>query len=133
MKSKAVLLFDQNKFSWIAIGPVLCVFLGTTWILQGRGTTPLQLAELDNLSEAYFTFPFHVQKSGPGKTMENDHHFKYSNFTLSNGLSTWVKFISSGLGAILLSHCGLLYTFGVKLAKLAILGLTISFSCVIFL
>jgi hypothetical protein len=33
------------------------------------------------------------------------------NFALSNGLSTWgVKFISSGLGAILnaVFHCGLL-------------------------
>jgi hypothetical protein len=51
------------------------------------------------------------------------------NFALSNGLSTWVKFISSGLGAILFPIVDCYITFGVKLAKLAILGLTISFSC----
>jgi hypothetical protein len=42
--------------------------------------------------------------------MENNHHLSILNFALSNGLSMGVKFISSGLGAILnaVFHCGLL-------------------------
>lgn len=62
------------------------------------------------------------------------------NFALSNGLSTWgVKYISSGLGAIINAVFPLwivIITFfrGEKLARLAVLGLIISFGgvCVIF-
>jgi hypothetical protein len=63
--------------------------------------------------------------------VENNHHLSILNFALSNGLSTWgVKFISSGLGAILnavFRYGSLLLLFrGEKLARLAILGLIIS-------
>lgn len=62
------------------------------------------------------------------------------NFALSNGLSTWgVKYISSGLGAIINAVFPLWIVIitlfrGEKIARLAVLGLIISFGgvCVIF-
>jgi drug/metabolite transporter (DMT)-like permease len=99
-----------------------------------RHMPPLQLAELDNLLR-YLRFLFLYKKEVAWKTVENNHHIL--NFALSNGLSTWgVKFISSGLGAILNAVFPLwivIITFqGRKLARLAILGLIISFSGVCY-
>jgi drug/metabolite transporter (DMT)-like permease len=60
----------------------------------------LQLAELDNLWR--YTLRFLIQKEGLGKQWKTIIILSILNFALSNGLSTWgVKFISSGLGAIL--------------------------------
>jgi drug/metabolite transporter (DMT)-like permease len=89
----------------------------------------------------YVSFFIYKKEAWPkGKQWKTIIILSILNFALSNGLSTWgVKFISSGLGAILNAVFPLwivLITFfrGEKLAKLAILGLIISFSgvCVIF-
>jgi drug/metabolite transporter (DMT)-like permease len=89
----------------------------------------------------YVSFFMYKKEAWPkGKQWKTIIILSILNFALSNGLSTWgVKFISSGLGAILNAVFPLwivLITFfrGEKLAKLAILGLIISFSgvCVIF-
>lgn len=103
----------------------------------------LQLAAIRQFigGSLYVSFFIYKKEAWPkGKQWKTILILSVLNFALSNGLSTWgVKFISSGLGAILNAVFPLwivIITFfrGEKLAKLAILGLIISFSgvCVIF-
>ena len=144
----------QNSFSnkVNAIGlPILalcfvCFFWGTTWIASKEGVKhmpALQLAGIRQFIGGFFYVCFFLYKKAPwpkGKQWKTIVILSLLNFALSNGLSTWgVKYISSGLGAIINAVFPLwivIITFfrGEKLAKLAILGLIISFGgvCVIF-
>ncbi|MEZ7499259.1 EamA family transporter [Flavobacterium sp. Arc3] len=124
----------------------VCLFWGTTWIASKQGVRympPLQLAGIRQLIGGilYVSFFLYKKEAWPkGKQWKTIIILGILNFALSNGLSTWgVKFISSGLGAILNAVFPLwivIITFfrGEKLARLAIVGLIISFSgvCVIF-
>jgi|TARA_R110000868_G_scaffold244349_2_gene500588 drug/metabolite transporter (DMT)-like permease len=124
----------------------VCFFWGTTWIASKEGVRhmpPLQLAGIRQFigGVLYVSFFLYKKEAWPkGKQWKTIIILSILNFALSNGLSTWgVKFISSGLGAILNAVFPLwivIITFfrGEKLARLAILGLIISFSgvCVIF-
>jgi hypothetical protein len=78
---------------------------------EGVQHMPLQLAGIRQFIGGILYVSFSYKRNlAQRKTMENNHQ-SILNFALSNGLSTWgVKFISSGLGAILnaVFHCGLL-------------------------
>jgi drug/metabolite transporter (DMT)-like permease len=124
----------------------VCFFWGTTWIASKEGVKhmpALQLAAIRQFIGGILYVSFFLYKKAPwpkGKQWKTIIILSILNFALSNGLSTWgVKYISSGLGAILNAVFPLwivIITFfrGEKLAKLAILGLIISFGgvCVIF-
>jgi drug/metabolite transporter (DMT)-like permease len=124
----------------------VCFFWGTTWIASKEGVRHMPALQLAAIRQfiggvLYVSFFMYKKEAWPkGKQWKTIIILSILNFALSNGLSTWgVKFISSGLGAILNAVFPLwivLITFfrGEKLAKLAILGLIISFSgvCVIF-
>jgi drug/metabolite transporter (DMT)-like permease len=124
----------------------VCLFWGTTWIASKQGVRympPLQLAGIRQFigGVLYVSFFLYKKEAWPkGKQWKTIIILSILNFALSNGLSTWgVKFISSGLGAILNAVFPLwivIITFfrGEKLARIAIVGLIISFSgvCVIF-
>ena len=135
-----------------AIGlPVLALcwvsfFWGTTWIASKEGVKHMPAMQLVAIRQflggilyvAYFLF-----KKAPwpkGKQCKTILILSLLNFVLSNGLSTWgIKYISSGLGAIL----GAIFPIwiviitlfrGEKISKLAITGLLICFGgvCIIF-
>ena len=135
-----------------AIGlPVLALcwvsfFWGTTWIASKEGVKHMPAMQLVAIRQflggilyvAYFLF-----KKAPwpkGKQWKTILILSLLNFVLSNGLSTWgIKYISSGLGAIL----GAIFPIwiviitlfrGEKISKLAITGLLICFGgvCIIF-
>ena len=124
----------------------VCFFWGTTWIASKEGVRHMPALQLAGIRQfiggiLYVSFFMYKKEAWPkGKQWKTIIILSILNFALSNGLSTWgVKFISSGLGAILNAVFPLwivIITFfrGEKLAKLAVLGLTISFSgvCVIF-
>lgn len=124
----------------------VCFFWGTTWIASKEGVKympPLQLAGIRQFIGGSLYVCFFLYKKAPwpkGKQWKTIIILSLLNFAISNGLSTWgVKYITSGLGAIINAVFPLwivIITFfrGEKLAKLAILGLTISFGgvCVIF-
>lgn len=124
----------------------VCLCWGTTWIASKEGVRhmpALQLAAIRQFIGGALYVCFFLYKKAPwpkGKQWKTIIILSILNFALSNGLSTWgVKYISSGLGAILNAVFPLwivIITFfrGEKLAKLAIMGLIISFSgvCVIF-
>jgi drug/metabolite transporter (DMT)-like permease len=124
----------------------VCFFWGTTWIASKEGVRHMPALQLAGIRQfiggiLYVSFFIYKKEAWPkGKQWKTIIILSILNFALSNGLSTWgVKYISSGLGAILNAVFPLwivIITFfrGEKLAKLAILGLTISFSgvCVIF-
>lgn len=144
----------RNAFSTKinAIGlPILalcfvCFFWGTTWIASKEGVRhmpALQLAGIRQFIGGFLYVSFFLFKKAAwpkGKQWKTILILSLLNFVLSNGLSTWgVKYITSGLGAIINAVFPLwivIITFfrGEKLAKLAILGLIISFGgvCVIF-
>jgi drug/metabolite transporter (DMT)-like permease len=124
----------------------VCVFWGTTWIASKEGVKhmpALQLAGIRQFIGGILYVAFFLYKKAPwpkGKQWKTILILSLLNFALSNGLSTWgVKYISSGLGAIINAVFPLWIVIitlfrGEKLAKLAILGLIISFGgvCVIF-
>lgn len=124
----------------------VCFCWGTTWIASKEGVRhmpALQLAGIRQFIGGALYISYFMFKKAPwpkGKQWKTILILSVLNFALSNGLSTWgVKYISSGLGAILNAIFPLwivIITFlrGEKLAKLAILGLVIAFSgvCVIF-
>ncbi|WP_298222287.1 EamA family transporter [Flavobacterium sp.] len=135
-----------------AIGlPVLALcwvsfFWGTTWLASKEGVKHMPAMQLvairqflgGTLYVVYFLF-----KKTPwpkGKQWQTILILSLLNFVLSNGLSTWgVKYISSGLGAIL----GAIFPIwiviisffkGEQLSKLAVSGLLVCFGgvCLIF-
>lgn len=125
---------------------VVCFCWGTTWIASKEGVRhmpALQLAAIRQFigGSVYICYFLFKGATWPkGKQWKTILILSVLNFAISNGLSTWgVKFISSGLGAILNAIFPLwivIITFfqGEKLARLAIIGLVVSFSgvCVIF-
>ncbi len=135
-----------------AIGlPILALcwvsfFWGTTWLASKEGVKhmpALQLAGIRQLIGGMLYVGFFLYKKAPwpkGKQWKTIFILSILNFVLSNGLSTWgVKYISSGLGAIIGALVPLWVVIicffrGEKLARLAFLGLIISFGgvCVIF-
>lgn len=124
----------------------VCFFWGTTWIASKEGVKHMPALQLAGIRQfiggiLYVGFFLFKKEAWPkGKQWKTIIILSILNFALSNGLSTWgVKYISSGLGAILNAVFPLwivIITFfrGEKLARLAILGLIISFAgvCVIF-
>ncbi|WP_269686223.1 DMT family transporter [Flavobacterium lacustre] len=135
-----------------AIGlPILALcwvsfFWGTTWIASKEGVKhmpALQLAAIRQFIGGFLYLAFFILKKTPwpkGKQWKSILILSVLNFVLSNGLSTWgVKYISSGLGAIIGAIFPLwivIITFfrGERLARLAVIGLFISFTgvCVVF-
>ena len=103
----------------------------------------LQLAGIRQFIGGFIYVSYFLYKKTPwpkGKQWKTIFILSILNFVLSNGLSTWgVKYISSGLGAIIAAIFPLWIVFitvfrGEKIARLAVLGLIISFAgvCVIF-
>jgi drug/metabolite transporter (DMT)-like permease len=121
-------------------------FWGTTWIASKEGVKympGLQLAGIRQFIGGFIYVSYFLYKKTPwpkGKQWKTIFILSILNFVLSNGLSTWgVKYISSGLGAIIAAIFPLWIVFitvfrGEKIARLAVLGLIISFAgvCVIF-
>ena len=121
-------------------------FWGTTWIASKEGVKhmpALQLAAIRQFMGGFLYISFFLFKKTPwpkGKQWKTIIILSILNFVLSNGLSTWgVKYISSGLGAIIGAIVPLwivIISFfrGERLARLAIIGLIVSFGgvCVIF-
>jgi drug/metabolite transporter (DMT)-like permease len=121
-------------------------FWGTTWIASKEGVKympGLQLAGIRQFIGGFLYVSYFLYKKTPwpkGKQWKTIFILSILNFVLSNGLSTWgVKYISSGLGAIIAAIFPLWIVFitvfrGEKIARLAVLGLIISFAgvCVIF-
>ncbi|MFE3867451.1 DMT family transporter [Flavobacterium sp. LS2P90] len=121
-------------------------FWGTTWIASKEGVKhmpALQLAAIRQFIGGFLYISFFLYKKTPwpkGKQWNTILILSILNFVLSNGLSTWgVKYISSGLGAIIGAIVPLwivIISFfrGERLARLAIIGLIVSFGgvCVIF-
>jgi drug/metabolite transporter (DMT)-like permease len=135
-----------------AIGlPILALcwvsfFWGTTWLASKEGVKhmpALQLAGIRQFIGGSLYIAYFLYKKAPwpkGKQWKTIFILSILNFVLSNGLSTWgVKYISSGLGAILAAIFPLWIVIitlfrGERIARLAIFGLVISFVgvCVIF-
>ena len=135
-----------------AIGlPILALcwvsfFWGTTWIASKEGVKympALQLAAIRQFVSGFLYIAYFLWKKTPwpkGKQWKFILILSVLNFVLSNGLSTWgVKFISSGLGAIIGALVPLwvvIISFfrGERVEKVAIFGLIIGFSgiCVVF-
>ena len=122
------------------------LFWGTTWIASKEGVKhmpALQLAAIRQFIGGFLYISFFLFKKTPwpkGKQWKTILILSVLNFVLSNGLSTWgIKYISSGLGAIIGAIVPLwivIISFfrGERLARLAVIGLIISFGgiCLIF-
>lgn len=121
-------------------------FWGTTWIASKLGTkyiSGLQLAAIRQLfSGLLYIGYFSIQKAPWPKPKQWPPIVIMAvlNFTLSNGLSTaGIKYINSGLGAIIATIFPIWiviisYFRGDKVAKLAVIGMLVSFVgvCVVF-
>jgi drug/metabolite transporter (DMT)-like permease len=121
-------------------------FWGTTWLASKEGVKhmpALQLAGIRQFIGGLLYISYFLYKKVPwpkGKQWKPIFILSILNFVLSNGLSTWgVKYISSGLGAILAAIFPLWIVIitlfrGERIARLAVFGLVISFVgvCVIF-
>ncbi|KIA86871.1 DMT family transporter [Flavobacterium sp. AED] len=140
----------SSKINTIGL-PILALcwvsfFWGTTWIASKEGVKhmpALQLAGIRQFIGGFLYISFFMFKKTPwpkGKQWKTIIILSILNFVLSNGLSTWgVKYISSGLGAIIGALVPLwvvIISFfrGERLARLAVIGLVVSFGgvCVIF-
>ena len=122
------------------------LFWGTTWIASKEGVKhmpALQLAAIRQFIGGFLYISFFLFKKTPwpkGKQWKTILILSVLNFVLSNGLSTWgIKYISSGLGAIIGAIVPLwivIISFfrGERLARLAVIGLIVSFGgiCLIF-
>lgn len=135
-----------------AIGlPILALcwvsfFWGTTWLASKEGVKhmpALQLAAIRQFFGGFLYVSFFLFKKTPwpkGKQWKTIIILSLLNFVCSNGLSTWgIKFISSGLGAIIGAMVPLwivIISFfkGERITRLAVLGILICFGgvCVIF-
>ncbi|MBP6182019.1 EamA family transporter [Flavobacterium sp.] len=121
-------------------------FWGTTWIASKEGVKhmpAIQLAAIRQFIGGVFYISFFLFKKTrwpKGKQWKTIIILSILNFVLSNGLSTWgVKYISSGLGAIIGALVPLWIVIislfrGERLARLAVIGLAVSFGgvCIIF-
>ena len=135
-----------------AIGlPILALcwvsfFWGTTWIASKEGVKHMPAMQLvairQFLGGLLYVAYFLLQKTPwpKAKQWKTILILSLLNFVLSNGLSTWgVKYISSGLGAILGAIFPIwivIITFfrGERLSKLAVTGMLVCFGgvCIIF-
>ncbi|WPR72152.1 EamA family transporter [Flavobacterium sp. NG2] len=135
-----------------AIGlPILALlwvgfFWGTTWIASKEGVRyipGIQMAAIRQFIAGLLYILFFLYKKAPwpkGKQWNTIIILAILNFSLSNGLSTaGVKYISSGLGAIIAAIFPIwvviiAFCRGERIAKLAVIGLLISFGgvCIIF-
>lgn len=135
-----------------AIGlPILAVmwvgfFWGTTWIASKEGVRYIPGIQMVTIRQflagsIYIIYFLTTKTPWPkGKQWTTIIILAVLNFTFSNGLSTiGVKYISSGLGAIIAAIFPIWiviisYFRGEKMAKLAVVGLLVSFGgiCVIF-
>lgn len=140
----------SSKINQIGL-PILALcwisfFWGTTWIASKEGVKhmpALQLAAIRQFLAGILYLAFFIYKKAP---WPNKSQWKtivilsFLNFICSNGLSTWgVKYISSGLGAIIGSLFPLWIVIitlfkGEKIASLAIKGMCICFIgiCIVF-
>ncbi|OHT46564.1 DMT family transporter [Flavobacterium tructae] len=136
-----------------AIGlPILALcwvsfFWGTTWLASKEGVKhmpALQLATIRQFLGGILYVGYFLLKKQPwpkGKQWRTILILSFLNFVCSNGLSTWgVKYMSSGLGAIISALFPIwiiIINFfnGQKIAKMALIGILISFGgvCVIFM
>ncbi|WP_313806247.1 EamA family transporter [Flavobacterium sp.] len=121
-------------------------FWGTTWLASKEGVKhmpALQLAAIRQFIAAgiYIAYFLYKKEVWPkGRQWKTIIILSILNFVLSNGLSTWgVKFISSGLGAIIGAMFPLWIVIinffkGERISKWAIIGMVISFGgvCLIF-
>ena len=116
------------------------IIWGTTWIASKEGVKhmpALQLVAIRQFIGGIIYIGYFLLKKTPwpkGKQWKFILILSVLNFVLSNGLSTWgVKYISSGLGAIIGALVPLwvvIISFfrGERLARLAIVGLSVGFS-----
>ncbi|WP_374174419.1 DMT family transporter [Flavobacterium tructae] len=136
-----------------AIGlPILALcwvsfFWGTTWLASKEGVKhmpALQLATIRQFLGGILYVGYFLLKKQPwpkGKQWRTILILSFLNFVCSNGLSTWgVKYMSSGLGAIISALFPIwiiIINFfnGQKIAKMALIGILISFGgvCIIFM
>lgn len=124
----------------------ICFFWGTTWIASKEGVKHMPALQLAGIRQfiggaLYLAYFIYKKAAWPkGKQWKTIFILSILNFVLSNGLSTWgVKYISSGLGAILGAIFPLWIVIitlfrGEKMARLAVIGLLVSFGgvCLIF-
>jgi drug/metabolite transporter (DMT)-like permease len=121
-------------------------FWGTTWIASKEGVKHMPAMQLVAIRQflgglAYVLFFIFKKEPWPKpKQWKTIFILALLNFVLSNGLSTWgVKYISSGLGAIL----GAIFPIwvvlislfrGEKLPKLSVMGMLVCFAgvCIVF-
>ncbi|MCC9017721.1 EamA family transporter [Flavobacterium sp. F-126] len=136
-----------------AIGlPILALcwvsfFWGTTWLASKEGVKhmpALQLATIRQFLGGILYVGYFLLKKQPwpkGRQWRTILILSFLNFVCSNGLSTWgVKYMSSGLGAIISALFPIwiiIINFfnGQKIAKMALIGILISFGgvCIIFM
>ncbi len=121
-------------------------FWGTTWLASKEGVKympPLQLAAIRQFIGGFLYVAFFIFKKTPwpkGKQWKSILILSLLNFVCSNGLSTWgVKFISSGLGAIIGSMVPIwivIISFfrGERITRMAVFGIFVAFGgvCIIF-
>ncbi len=121
-------------------------FWGTTWLASKEGVRhvpALQLCGVRQLIGGSLYVLYFLYKKAPwpnGRQWLTIGILSFLNFMLSNGLSTWgVKFISSGLGAIIGAIFPLWIVIimafkGQRLPLLALLGMLLGFGgvCIIF-
>lgn len=136
-----------------AIGlPILALcwvsfFWGTTWLASKEGVRympALQLVTIRQFLGGILYVGYFLIKKEPwpkGKEWRTILVLAILNFMLSNGLSTWgVKYMSSGLGAIITALFPIFIIIinffnGYKIARMALLGILISFGgiCILFI
>ena len=136
-----------------AIGlPILALcwvsfFWGTTWLASKEGVRympALQLVTIRQFLGGILYVVYFLIKKEPwpkGKEWRTIFVLAILNFMLSNGLSTWgVKYMSSGLGAIITALFPIFIIIinffnGYKIARMALLGILISFGgiCILFI
>jgi drug/metabolite transporter (DMT)-like permease len=140
----------KSKLNAIGL-PILALcwvsfFWGTTWLASKEGVKhmpALQLAAIRQFIGGSLYLAFFLFKKTPwpkGIQWKSIIILSLLNFVLSNGLSTWgVKFISSGLGAIIGAMVPLwiaIISFfkGERITRLAVFGILICFGgvCIIF-
>lgn len=123
-----------------------CIAWGTTWLVAKTGVSympALQMAGIRQLLAGTVYIIYFLIKGHPwpkGKQWWIVLVLSFLNFMLSNGLSTWgIKFISSGLGAIIgaifpLWLAIIILFQGQRIPVKAVIGIVLGFAgiCVIF-
>ncbi|KFC61221.1 DMT family transporter [Flavobacterium gilvum] len=149
MRTKIKTAF-KSKIQSIGL-PILALcwvsfFWGTTWLASKEAVSHmpgLQVAATRQFIAGILYLCFFILKKTPwpkGKQWKSIIILSLLNFVLSNGLSTWgVKFISSGLGAIIGAMVPVWIVFisifkGERITRLAVFGILVCFGgvCVVF-